>query len=229
MKKNLAVLLVVLAAVAVLTRLTRNSGEDAAWAALRQDEIRCLEAMWGKPPQVELVPSNGGVQLNLRQSYSVDVSPARRRWSYDVAWLVARRHPQVQVTQVSLLDATSGGIIPQSPTPDDRSELLRRQRQSQADQMMPGTLVLLDIAYAPARYDPQLQNRVAPPSARLAPREQERSGARREMDSALESAPSPPPSSPISTTCWLVTPSDPPPALVDQLKPIERIVRLPNP
>ncbi len=236
MKKNLLVLVLVLAAVALTTRLNRNSGQEAAWAALRQDETRCLETLWGEVPQVELLPTNGGVLMNLIQPFPDDVSPARRRWSYEVARLVARRHPQVAVVDIRVVDGANGQTISPAPDPEERTELLRRQRQAQADQIMPGTLVLLDIRYAPAPNDPAiLQNRVEPTGARArAPRHQESSGAPhmaapREVEAMDAAAPPVPQSTPVSSTCWLVTPSDPPPALVDALKPIERVVRLPNP
>jgi len=241
MKKNLLVLVLVVAAVALATRLNRNSGQPAGWAALRQDETRCLEALWGRAPQVELVSVNGGVLMNLNQPFAAEVSPARRRWSYEVARLVAQRHPQVGVVQIRVVDAASNQEVSQTPNPEerseqDRTELLRRQRQAQADQMMPGTLVLLDVQYAPAPNDQALQqNRVAPPSARArAPHHGESSGAPnmaapREVEAMDAAAPPVPQSNPVSSTCWLVTPSDPPPALLEALKPIERVVRLPNP
>ena len=238
MKKNLLVLLLVLAAVAVATRFTRNSGQDAGWAALRQDESRCLEALWGQAPQVELLPDKGGVQMTLTQSFGAEVSPARRRWSYEVARLVAQRHPQIHLAALRVLDAANGQAVPQSPSPEeraeqDRTELLRRQRQAQADQMMPGTLVLLDIQYSPSPNDQAvLQNRVEPAGARRRAPQYESArapgAAPREMEARDSAAPAVPQSHPVVSTCWLVTPNDPPPALIDALKP-ERVVRLPNP
>lgn len=222
MKKNLLILTLVLAAVAVVARWTQSQSGNPEWDRLRDDETRCLEAMWGQKAQVELLPANGGVTLSITQTFGVDISPLRRSWTYDVAALVAARHPQVKVGRLSVVG------ISQLPV-NDRTELLRRQRQALADQITPGTLVLLDVQTAPAPApapEMRVRNRVEGGAPARAPH-----GEAPAYDSArpVESMPAPTPEANLTTTCWLVTPSEPDPRLLQQLQPLERVIKLPPP
>lgn len=233
MKKNLLILGMLLAVVAVATRLHRDPNLIPGGEALCQDEKRCLEALWGQTTRAKLEHDRTGLVLEIVQSFPADASPARRSWSHKLAYLVSQRHPQVDVSQIVILDGATIREIPPAPdslTPSerDRSELLCRQRQAVADQITPGTLVLLDVIWAapPAR-KVELENRVESSGARRRAPQGDASGASiRDME---ESASPQTQTSPVSTTCWLVTTSEPSQALLDALQPVERVVRLPNP
>jgi len=229
LKRNLLVLVLVLVAVAVGTRLTRYWNGEAEWDSLRQDETRCLEALWDRAPQVEIVPTTGGVLMNIQQAFGNQVPAARRSWTYEVARLVARRHPKVQLSQIRVVDATNGQEIIPTTDPEERTELLRRQRQSMAEAVLPGALVLLEIQWPPPPSSQlNLENRGAPPSARARGPHQGGPSVAPALERA-NSVVSAPPTGPVSSICWLITPTDPPPAVLESLKPLDRVVRLPNP
>ncbi|MBN9414208.1 MAG: hypothetical protein J0I12_02160 [Candidatus Eremiobacteraeota bacterium] len=221
MKKNLLILALVLASVAVAARWTQDQGVNPEWERLREDEARCLEAMWGQKPQIEMVPAEGGLKMSIQLAFGVDISPLRRSWTYDVASLVAARHPQVQVVGLNV-----AGVSRISVT--GRTELLRRQRQAIADQITPGTLVLLDLQTAPEPApEMRVRNRVEAGhgASRRAPRQEAPL-----YDSArpVESMPAPTPEPNVTAICWLVTPTQPSPKLLEALNPLERVVKLPE-
>ena len=112
---NLPILLVVIAVVAIAAQFGRQSGEKPEWKSLRQDMTASLTSLWQQPGhQAELVAASQGVDARVSVAIPRGLRLRQQRWNHPFLRFVAARHPDVQVKNLSVVEAGSDRVIPET-------------------------------------------------------------------------------------------------------------------
>ena len=141
MRRNLLVLVVVVLVCAVGAQWLRPAGQDKQWTALRLDMVDGLERLWNtRGHQVELLPSEGGVQASVQVVLPENTSPRQQQWNYPFLRYVAERDREPVLRGLTLLGLPEIRLEETSPQPyatggsvEARLELMRRRAQGWLD------------------------------------------------------------------------------------------------
>lgn len=145
----------------VVSGLVARHQDVPADDAFERDLEACLSRYCdGAPVQARLGPliwRGRDLRVRLSWPHRQRVKPTQQAWLYDITRLVERRHPQVKVGEVSLLDGTS--LISDHKHPGFNrasaeyewceSLILRRDCREVLDQHFKDFLVLVDITSRP--------------------------------------------------------------------------------
>ncbi|MBN9414206.1 MAG: hypothetical protein J0I12_02150 [Candidatus Eremiobacteraeota bacterium] len=181
MKKNLLVLVLVVVVCAVGAQWLRQGGQgqDPQWTALRLDMIDGLERLWNtRGHQVELLPSEGGVQASVQVVLPENTSPRQQQWNYPFLRYVSERHREPMLRGLTLVGLPETRVQESSPQPyatggsiEARVELMRRRAQGWLDNTVGegNGLALLDgeVKEVPQPIVPGGENRYVMPRDRL--------------------------------------------------------------
>lgn len=131
MKKNLLVLLILLAGIAVISRLGQGAEKD-----LEKHLQSSLQTLWQQPqPEAHVQGGVASVAVNMPSTEDAG-------WNKPLIEFVCKRHPQVPVNRI---DLSVGGTPSLASPPSPQLELERRQGQALADSLFGAdqSLVLL--------------------------------------------------------------------------------------
>jgi len=106
---NFPILLAVIVLVALAAQFMRPS-HDQSQLAMRRDLEKSLQLLWDRENQQVEITASG---LRATVSMPAEVSPRQQRWNYPFLRFVARRHPDLNLQTLEVIDASSRRPIPE--------------------------------------------------------------------------------------------------------------------